>query len=169
MHMDQLVRAGRSMQAIDVLRHREDATMLPLQPRERRGRGVRPCLAMQPAAEIVEIMYARRIAREAFRRGDLLQRELRPQPACVAERAQPALGRQPGSGQDHKLRKAISPCRSGRDAGGNGRPARWPPSPRRSARRGCRRKDRGGLWSRPRCRGLMYRPSGAASGSRRWA
>jgi hypothetical protein len=32
MHMNKLVRAGRFMQAIDVLRHGEDAAMLPLQP-----------------------------------------------------------------------------------------------------------------------------------------
>ena len=156
MHMDQLVRAGGFMQAIDVLRHGEDAAMLPLQPRERRVRRVRPRLAMQPAAEIVEIVHARRIACEAFGDSPSLSRNV-PSPLSADS---------PAPVRTTMLRKAISPCRSGRDAGGNGRPARWPPSPRRSALRGCRRKDRGGPWSRPPYRGLMCRPSGAGSKSK---
>jgi len=62
--------------------------------------GVRPGIAKPPPAEIVEFMHAGRIAREALRRRHLFQIELFPQSAFVAERAEPALGRKPGSGEN---------------------------------------------------------------------
>ena len=98
MHMDQLVRAGRLVQAVDVLSDREDAAcVLLLQPRQRLMRGVRPGIAKPPPAEIVEFVHAGRIAGKAFGRCHLFQIELLPQPAFVAERAEPALGRKPGA------------------------------------------------------------------------
>src|SRR5258705_11864408 len=110
--------------------------------------GVGPRLFVPAAAEIVEVVRADRIAGEAFSRRYGLDPVVLPQPAWAAKRAEPALGRQPRAGQDDDVlvarqgRGATSPCRSGRGGGGNGRQARSPSSPRRSARRGCRRKDR---------------------------
>ena len=137
------------------------------------------------AAEIVEPVHADRIAGEAFRRRHVLDPEILPQSALPPERAKPALCRQPSPGQDDDVvdststdGRRLSPCRSGRGGGGSGRRARWPSSPRRSARRGCRRKDRGAPWSRPRSRCPRRRRCGAASRSttsasprsgRRWA
>ena len=95
------MRAGRLMQAIDVLRHGEDAArMLLLQPRQRMMGGVRLGIAKPPPAEIVEVVHAGRIAGKAFRRRHLFEIELRPQPAFVAERAEPALGGKPRAGED---------------------------------------------------------------------
>jgi hypothetical protein len=99
--MDQRMRAGSLVQAIDVLRHGEDAAgVLLLQPRQRMMGGVRPGIAKPPAAEIVEFVHAGRIAGKALGSRHLLQIELLPQPAFVAERAEPALGRKPGPGED---------------------------------------------------------------------
>ena len=44
------------------------------------------------------------------------------------------------------VEKAASVNRSARGGAGTDRPARRPPSPRRPARRGCRRRDRAGPW-----------------------
>ena len=92
------MRAGRLVQAVDVLRHGEDAAcVLLLQPRQRVMGGVRPGIAKPPPAEIVEFVHAGRIAGEALGRCHLFEIELLPQPAFVAERAEPALGRKPGA------------------------------------------------------------------------
>ncbi len=118
MHMDQLMRAGRLMQAIDVLRHGEDAAMLPLQPRQLGVRRIRLGLAMQPAAEIVEFVHSRRVAGEAFGRGDLLEIELLPQAALVAERAEPALRRKASASEDDDVvelhsQQPVMPAKAG--------------------------------------------------------
>ena len=74
--------------------------MLLLQAGQRMMRGVRPGIAKPPPAEIVEFVHAGRIAGEAFGRCHLFEIELFPQSVFVAERAEPALGRKPGAGQD---------------------------------------------------------------------
>jgi hypothetical protein len=94
MHVDEIARAGRLMQRVDILGDGEDiALMLALEPGQRLMRRVRSRIVVPPAAEIVELKHAGRIASEAFGRRHLLERKLRPQPAFVAEGAEPALGR----------------------------------------------------------------------------
>jgi hypothetical protein len=101
MHVDEIVRAGRLMQRVDILGDGEDlALMLALKPGQRLMRRVRPRVVVPSAAEIVELKHAGRIAGEAFRRRHLLQRKLRPQPAFVAEGAEPAFGREPRAGEN---------------------------------------------------------------------
>ena len=79
MHMDELPGAGRLMQRIDVLRHGEDlAPMLALEPCECDMRRIRLGRAEARAAEIVEFMHARRIAREAARCRHRFEIELLP-------------------------------------------------------------------------------------------
>ena len=101
MHMNEVLCAGRLVQRVDVLGDGQHvAVMLMLEL----GKGEMGCvgarLFMPAAAKIVELMHADRIAREGFRRRNVLNSEIRPEPALPTEGPKPALGGQPSAGQD---------------------------------------------------------------------
>ena len=100
MHVDQMPRAGRLVQPVDVLGDGEHAAMRPFEARERGMRGVR-LGQLQPApAHVVELVHLDGVAGEALGRRHLLEVEMIPQPVLAAERAERALGREPGARQD---------------------------------------------------------------------
>jgi hypothetical protein len=84
--------------------------MLVLEPCERDMGRVRLRRVEAAPAEIVEFMHPRRIPREAARRRHRFEIELLPQAAFVAKRAEPAFGREPGSGQDDDVREPHRFC-----------------------------------------------------------
>ncbi len=99
--MDQVRGPGRLVQRVDILRYGEDVPRIfTLELGERVMGGVRQSPGVTRAAEIVEFVHPRRIAGEARRRRHLVDVEFRPKAAFVAERAEPAPGREPGAGQD---------------------------------------------------------------------
>jgi hypothetical protein len=67
--------------------------VLALEPRECDMRSVGSRIAMPPPAEIIKVKHAGWIAGETFVRRHLLKWELRPQPAFIAEGAEPAFRR----------------------------------------------------------------------------
>ena len=107
--MQDAVRPGALVQVVDVLRHqRQPAAALrqfDLEPRQREMRRVGLRAAHVAPAQIIEGEYGLGIALEPFRRRQLHRIEARPDPLArlVAERAEAALGRNAGAGQDEDV------------------------------------------------------------------
>jgi hypothetical protein len=109
MHVDDVARARGLVQRVDVLRDDHHLAGMPgLQPRQRLMRRIGPGLRGLRAAGVVEPVHEAGIAREAFGRRHILDPVLRPEATLVAERAQPAFRRNPGTGQyDDLLHRAL--------------------------------------------------------------
>ena len=100
-------RAGRLVQRIDVLGDGEDAAACSLSSRaSARWAAFGRASPSRAPAEIVEFVHADRIAGEAFGRRHLLRSNSSHNPAFVAERAEPALGRKPGPGENDDAAKS---------------------------------------------------------------
>ena len=104
------------MQIVDVLRHKRKGLAALgeriLQARQREMRRVGLGVAQVPTTQIVERQHRLGIASEGFGRRQLHRVELRPDSlaSLVAKRAQPALGGDPGAGEDEDvLRHALPP------------------------------------------------------------
>jgi hypothetical protein len=81
MHMDEIARACDLVQRVYILRDgKHVASMIPLEPRQRRMRRIGPRIAMPSPAEIVEVVQTRWVAGEAFRLRHLLESADRPAP-----------------------------------------------------------------------------------------
>jgi hypothetical protein len=101
MHMDEGLGARRLVQGVDVLRHRQNvASVLVLEPGKGVVRRIRPSLLQPAAPEIIELVHLDGIAREACGRRHLVEIEACPKTVLAAERAKPALGREPRAGED---------------------------------------------------------------------
>jgi hypothetical protein len=99
--MDEVLCARHLVQSIDILRHRQHlASVLLLEAGEGVMRRIRLGVGVAAPAEIVKLVHAGRIAGKALGRRRLRDVELRPQPAFVAERAEPALGPRAGQNDD---------------------------------------------------------------------
>jgi hypothetical protein len=109
MHVDDPPRPCALVQIVDVLRHQgEMAAALGerrLESRQRSMGGVGFGVEEVAAAQIIERENVIGIAGEGFRRRQLHRVEPRPDPlpALVAKRAEPALSRNPGAGQNEDL------------------------------------------------------------------
>ena len=110
MHVDHLGAARPFVQVIDVLGHEgQIALQLAGQPREGGVRRVGRDLGRLRAPRVVKAHHKGGIACVAFRRRDVLYPVLRPQPAFVAKRAQPAFGRDARACQDHNVGGHTAP------------------------------------------------------------
>jgi hypothetical protein len=101
MHVNQVVRAGRLVQPVDILGYGEHLAAISLfevGEREMRRIGLR--LFQPEAAHVVEVVHHDGIAGEAFRRRHVFETEMVPQPIVSAKRAEPAFGRESCSRQD---------------------------------------------------------------------
>jgi hypothetical protein len=104
-HVDHVPGARRFVKGVDVLRddHHVAAVsgrMLGLEPGKGEVGGVGLCVPTRPAARVVELQHAGRIAGKAFRCGDFAVVDLGPDAVLVAERSDARLGGNAGAGQD---------------------------------------------------------------------
>lgn len=107
MHVQHPLAAGAFMQVIDILRDQQEVVPQPLfQIRQRAVSGVgRDLRRLQlAAARVVKRLHQRRVALIAFRRGDVFDLVLFPQPVRGAEGANARFGRNAGPGQHHDKR-----------------------------------------------------------------
>jgi hypothetical protein len=128
MHMDEIARACDLVQRVYILRDgKHVASMIPLEPRQRRMRRIGPRIAMPSPAEIVEVVQTRWVAGEAFRLRHLLERDLRPPFTFVAEVPSPLSADRPAPVRMTMLWKAATAPRASLSMG-TGLPslvARW--------------------------------------------
>ena len=119
MHVDDPRRAGALVQVVDVLRD-EGEPAAPLREAcfergEREMGRVRPGGDEVAAARVVEGEHRFGVAGEGLGGRELHGIELRPDPAArfVAESPEPALGRNPGAGEDedgrHRASQMVAP------------------------------------------------------------
>jgi hypothetical protein len=128
MHMDEIARACDLVQRVYILRDgKHVASMIPLEPRQRRMRRIGPRIAMPSPAEIVEVVQTHWVAGEAFRLRHLLERDLRPPSTFVAEVPSPLSADRPAPVRMTMLWKAATAPRASLSMG-TGLPslaARW--------------------------------------------
>ena len=128
MHMDEIARACDLVQRVYILRDgKHVASMIPLEPRQRRMRRIGPRIAMPSPAEIVEVVQSRWVAGEACRLRHLLERDLRPPSTFVAEVPSPLSADRPAPVRMTMLWKAATGPRASLSMG-TGLPslvARW--------------------------------------------
>jgi hypothetical protein len=128
MHMDEIARACDLVQRVYILRDgKHVASMIPLEPRQRRMRRIGPRIAMPSPAEIVEVVQTHWVAGEAFRLRHLLERDLRPPFTFVAEVPSPLSADRPAPVRMTMLWKAATAPRASLSMG-TGLPslvARW--------------------------------------------
>jgi hypothetical protein len=98
--------AGSFVQVVDVLGAEVEFVPARGEPGLELGQGqvggVGFDLLQVGAAGVVEGVHLARVAREALGRGHLAEVDPGPDPGRVAEGGQPALGRDPGAGQDEE-------------------------------------------------------------------
>src|SRR5262245_51466815 len=111
MHMDEIARAYDLVQRVD---GKHVASMIPLEPRQRRVRRIGPRIAMPSPAEIVEVVQTRWVAGEAFRLRHL-ERDLRPPFTFVAEVPSPLSADRPAPVRMTMLWKAATAPRASLD------------------------------------------------------
>ena len=106
--LDDALAPGRDMEAVDVLgREQEAIAELVLERGEGAMARVRLAGGHVGAALRVEAPDERRVLREAVERSDVLEAVRPPEPARIAERRDPALGRDAGAGQDEHERVIV--------------------------------------------------------------
>jgi hypothetical protein len=109
MHVDDAARPRPLVQIVDVLRHQGEMAAARakrlLEPGKRPMGGVGCSVEKVAAAQIIEREHRIGIAGEGFRRRELHRIEPGPNalPVPVAKRAEPALRRNPGAGQDEDV------------------------------------------------------------------
>jgi hypothetical protein len=99
MHMDEIARACDLVQRVYILRDgKHVASMIPLEPRQRRMRRIGPRIAMPSPAEIVEVVQTRWV--RSLQASPPPRAGLATTVHLCRGSAEPALGRQAGAGQD---------------------------------------------------------------------
>jgi len=122
MHVDEVLRSRRLVQAVDVLRNDGDgAIVLAVQTRQREMRRIRLHAGMPAPAVIVEVVHELRVAPEAFGRRHLTVVVLRPDAVLVAKRGDAGLRGEPGTGEHddvaigrHRRSDSAGPARTQR-------------------------------------------------------
>jgi hypothetical protein len=109
MHVDEPARARARMQVVDILGdEQERAGPVALEARQREMGGIRRDrrVAQLRATRVVERVDAPRIAREGLGCRDVLQPDLRPDPAQVTERRKAGFAADARAGEDDDRRMA---------------------------------------------------------------
>ncbi len=103
-HVQHPARASPGVQIVDILGNDQQLTLpAPVQLCQRRMRRVGQLFLYRRAAHVVETQHQIGIARKSFWRSDILDAVLLPQSPGGTESVDPALGADPGTGQDHDV------------------------------------------------------------------